>query len=289
MSERFPDAADRVHRALGLRLPRHLAVFAALWESSRLNRGERNALTLLAVRPWGLTEYLLGGGTDDPMHARFRRDPAEFVTVMSGGTLDGSHYGLWYDDPAELPSFVVHNAARASAETLTDRSPTLLAQLRVTIDRTLDDYPQDSATLRPLSDALDAFAGADREAQFLDGEPRWSNEKPASTAISVFPALPPDAGDPQLARSNERLMAFRELLPEARTWITAAESELAAGHPALALAVGGELHWLDRDDYRHEGHALLTGAYRALGRHALATIADHHAAHRTTAPATPRP
>jgi hypothetical protein len=50
--------------------------------------------------------------------------------------------------------------------------------------------------------------------------------------------------------------------------------------PAFALAVGGELHWLDQDEYRTASRELLVGAYRALGRDALAAIIEVHIAHR---------
>ena len=48
------------------------------------------------------------------LHWRWRFDPAEFFTVMVGGT-DGLHWGYCYDDPAQLPSCVVANYARADA------------------------------------------------------------------------------------------------------------------------------------------------------------------------------
>jgi hypothetical protein len=48
----------------------------------------------------------------------------------------------------------------------------------------------------------------------------------------------------------------------------------------LALAVGGELHWEDLEQYRRASRDLLAGAYRALGRDALAGIVEVHVAHR---------
>jgi hypothetical protein len=55
MLGRFPSVADRVGRVYRLRLPRHVAVFCALWVSA--NDAEREALDYLMVRPFGLTEY----------------------------------------------------------------------------------------------------------------------------------------------------------------------------------------------------------------------------------------
>lgn len=285
---RFPAVEERVQRAYGLRVPRHLAVFAALWHSA--DDAERAGLNQLGVAPFGLTEYLApdglslvgADGLDERLHGRYRCDPAEFVTVLSGDS-DGLHFGLWYDDPAQLPAFVVFNWARDSAETWTNGAATLLVQLRHRIDAVAADYGTDgpeARQLRPLSAALDWFAAADREAVAADGLPTWARSPRQATAVSLFPSLPPDSGDPRLARSEQRLRIFRAGGPDADGLIADAERELAAGQPAYALAVGGELHWLDADEYRERGLALLVGAYRALGRDALADIAEVHAAHR---------
>ncbi|WP_344620460.1 hypothetical protein [Dactylosporangium salmoneum] len=59
-----------------------------------------------------------------------------------------------------------------------------------------------------------------------------------------------------------------------------AGAELEAGLPAYALVVGRELHWLDSDEHRADATRLLTGAYRAPGRDALAGIVEVHHAHR---------
>jgi hypothetical protein len=46
------------------------------------------------------------------------------------------------------------------------------------------------------------------------------------------------------------------------------------------LAIGGELHWVDLDQYRQASRDLLVGAYRALGRDALAEVIEVHVANR---------
>ncbi|WP_203964636.1 ADP-ribosylation family protein [Actinocatenispora thailandica] len=285
---RFPAVEERVRRVYGLRVPRHLAVFAALWESA--DDAERAGLRQLGIGPFGITEYfapdglsLVGvDGLDERLHGRYRCDPAEFVTVCSGDS-DGLHYGLWYDDPAQLPAFVVFNWARDSAETWTNGAATLLVQLRHRIDAVATDCgPEgpEARALRPLSAALDWFAAADRDAVAADGIPTWAQSPRQATAVALFPALPPGTGDPRLDRSEQRLRILQSGGPEATGLIADAERELAAGRPAYALAVGSELHWVDADEYRERGLALLVGAYRALGRDALAGIAEAHAAHR---------
>jgi hypothetical protein len=288
MWERFPLVAERVRRVYGLRLPHHLAVFAAFWAST--DGAEREALSDLMVYPWGVTDYFGDDGLllvardrlDERLHARFRRDPAEFVTVLGGGS-DGLHYGLWYDDPAELPSLIAYNYARDSAETWASSSSTLLELLRGRVGAVLSDYGDDgeeAQRIRPLIAALDWFNAADREALLADGESRWASAPRLYSAVSLFPALPPDSGDPHLTKSPDRLSVFEGDAAQAARWIADAERELAAGRPALALAIGGELQWLDQDEYRRQGLDLLTGAYRMLGRDALADIAEIHAEHR---------
>lgn len=255
-----------------------------------VDAAEREALDYLGVSPFGLTEYfgddglrLVGrDGLDERLHGRFRRDPAEFVTVLMGGS-DGLHYGLWYDDPAELPSFVVHNYARDSAETWTNHCPTLLAELRQRIRKVQSDYGEtgeEAHLLRPLTAALDWFAAAEREALNADGERPWASAARPPGGISIFPGLPPNSGDPRLAQSHDRTSGFLADAPESAEWIAQAEQELAAGKPALALAVGAELHWVDRDAYRLQSRDLLVGAYRLLGRDALTEIVEVHAAYR---------
>ncbi|WP_157963503.1 ADP-ribosylation family protein [Actinocorallia populi] len=288
MWERFPAVSERVQQVYGLRLPRHLAVFCALWKSA--DSAERQALGHLGVGPFGVSDYfgddglrLVGrDGLDERLHGRFRCDPAEFVTVMTGGS-DGLHYGLWYDDPAELPSFVAHNYARDSAETWTNHFPALIMELRDIVSMAMSDYGdsgEEAEILQPLVAALEWFAPAEYQALETDGKPRWASAARPSGFPSIFPALPPDSGDPHSSQSSSRLSAFRNGTPEAAEWITRAEQELAAGRPALALAVGGELHWMDRDDHRQQSRRLLVDAYRLLGRDALADLVEVHTAHR---------
>ena len=44
--------------------------------------------------------------------------------------------------------------------------------------------------------------------------------------------------------------------------------------------MGGELHWSYLDQYRQVSRDLLAGAYRALGRDALAGIVEVHVTYR---------
>ncbi|WP_033345008.1 ADP-ribosylation family protein [Catenuloplanes japonicus] len=276
MTERFPQVEARVQRVWGLRLPRHVAVFAALAAS------DGDALDEIGLSPWGVTDLFRDGGLDlrgrdgldERLHARFRCDAAEFVTVMGGDT-DGLHYGLWYDDPAQLPGAIAYNYARDSGETWLSGATTLLGVARERVEGFLRDYgdeEEEAARVGPLIEALDWYEAASSAGPVA--------ARRAHLAVAPMPLLPPGSGDPRAAASGERLDAFRKDAERAAAWIAEARQELDAGRPALALAVGAELHWLDRDAYRQNGLDLLLGAYRALGRDALAEIATVHAAHR---------
>jgi hypothetical protein len=288
MTGRFPAVAERFQRVYGLRLPGHMAVAAAFWAS--LTPAERSAVDRVGLRPFGINDYfgddgprLVGrDGLDERLHCRYRRDPAEFVTVMSGHS-DGLHFGLWYDDPAELPTFIAHNYARDSAETTTGYQ-TVLGELRLWVGRVRRDMRDNGedpgTTLDPLVDALDWFAEPDQNALADDGKRRWATARRPSGGITIGPALPRGSGDPRTATIRERLKDYRTGPTAAARHIAQAEAELADGRPAFALTVGSELHWCDHDDHNGTALALLTGAYRALGRDALAEIVEVHHAHR---------
>ena len=283
---RYPAVSERFARAHGFRLPRHTAVFAAFWQS--LDARERAGMDLLGLQPWGVIDYYLPGGLDrvgrdgldERLHCRFRRDPPEFVTVLSGDS-DGLHYGLWYDDPAELPTFVVHNYARDSAETWTSGMVTVLGEVWTRFDRRVRDdvdIPEDRPALYALGAALDRFADADGQAVAEDGPRRWSGVDRPRTIGSPGPALPPGSGDP--GTEDERAAAYRTNPERMRELVAGARAELAAGRPAAAIVVGAELHWMNGDDLARDALDLLTGAYRTLGRGALADIVEVHHRHR---------
>jgi hypothetical protein len=55
MTERFPVVAERVQQVWGLRLPRHVAVFAALAAS------DGGALAEIDLSAWGIIDYFRAG------------------------------------------------------------------------------------------------------------------------------------------------------------------------------------------------------------------------------------
>jgi hypothetical protein len=174
---RFGDVAAHVQRVYGLRLPRHIAVWHAFWAS--LSPLEEAGMGYMGRGPAGIMLFFDEGGLarktrdglDPRLECRFRCDPPEFVSVMSGDT-DGLHYGLWYDDPAELPSFIASNYARDSAETGRDES-TVLKELAKEVRERVEepDYPDEPPpiSLWAARSALLWFAEADDAALAQDG------------------------------------------------------------------------------------------------------------------------
>ncbi|MFO0551443.1 MAG: ankyrin repeat domain-containing protein [Polyangiaceae bacterium] len=274
---RFAAVAERFNNVYGMRLPRHVIYAAAfilgLDPAERAKAWQLEGAALFGVGEWfkpdgpGRTAWI-----DERCHGRYRRDPPEFVSFISGNS-DGSHWGLFYDDPAELPRVVAHNWARDDADTR-PAEPTLLASMAARVESTGESVPP--ALERWLAELI----GREREAHRKEniGEPL---DRADGCVGGMGPAgveLPPDwVGDKAAA---ERLLAYRADAPVVHTWIERARRELANGAPGLALWLGRELHWTDVDRYRAASTELLVGGYRALGREALARVVEVHHANR---------
>jgi hypothetical protein len=286
--KRFPAVSQRMKEVYGLRLPKQVAVWDAFEKS--LSPIERVGLNEIGRGRGGIMLWFEDGGLekktvdnlDARLEARFRRDPPELVTVMWGDT-DGLHYGLWYDDPEELPSFIVHNYARDSAETWRDEEATLLGILRERTRKLIEepDYPEEpiATSLYALRAALDWWTRADDE---VFEKSKWTDHKRGEILGGVAPALPKSAGNARATYKeyNERAEAYRASSPKVEKWIAEARAELAKGKPAFALTLGRELHWMDSDETRALSLELMTAAWEALGRPALANVARVHHQHR---------
>jgi hypothetical protein len=288
-NERFPAVAQRMKDVYGLRLPRYLATFAAFWRS--LDELERKGMEHLGRRPGGIMVWFEERGLsrktrdnlDPRLECRFRADPPELVTIMWGDS-DGLHYGLWYDDPADPPTYIAHNYARDSAETWRDQEPTplsvLLAQARERINNPYGDEPA-SLSVYAARAALDWFVEADTQALAEDPPAkRWLNADRIETLGTFGPALPPGAGSIRVGDTHQRLDAWRKIPARVRKWMDSAKRDCAAGKPAAALTFGLDIHWLDSDEYRKDGRELLLMAYEKLGRHAFAETLEVHYTHR---------
>lgn len=279
MNARFDAVAARMREVYGLRLPRYLATFAAFWRS--LDEIEREGMDYLGRSPGGIMVWFEDGGLeratrdglDARLESRFRRDPPEMVTVAWGDS-DGLHYGLWYDDPADLPTYIVHNYARDSAETWHDDEPTPLAVIAAHARDIAASSDRDE--LLPLTAhaalaALSAFESADREALAADPPAeRWLRADRIPTLGTFGPALPPGAGSIRVGAPEDRLKAWRGQPARVRKWSESAKRDCAEGRPAAALTFGLDLHWLDTDEHRASALELMVMAYEKLGRRAHA-------------------
>ncbi len=274
---------EHMLRVYGMPLPRHLAYAIGFWRG--LTADERDeAWAYMGTGPCGVSEWYAEGGLamrridalDERLHYRFRADPPEFVTVF-GGNSDGSHWGLWYDDPHALPRELAHNWARDSAET-GPSGPTLLHALREDLERAASEpeWRHARAILSWMHEVQpqewDAYASAGIGAP----PPRthW--------AVGGMDPIVPGVDLPQdlIDGHQERYEAYRAGDPRVLESIARAREELAEGSPLRALFLGRELHWMDADPWRAECTELLVSAYEALGRGPLARIVEVHHAHR---------
>ncbi|RFS82302.1 DUF2228 domain-containing protein [Actinomadura spongiicola] len=241
-------------------------------------------------------------GIDIRVHWRFYRDPPEFLTFMTGGS-DGLHYGLWFEDGRTCTGVASYYSNDGGG--LDTSAATPLEAVRDYLERVwfdLDDPRHgEGATeardrLRRLRDKLTAYETADR--------PEVGRAYSDRYHPPVIPPVDPDrittldsagalvVGETALDRpahngadQNKFARYVHDLFQDAEAReesVADARGRCAAGDPAEALVLGRDLHWTSGGDPVREAHAheLLVMAYRALGRSALAEIADAHHRHR---------
>ncbi|MCY1054580.1 ADP-ribosylation family protein [Nannocystis sp. SCPEA4] len=284
---RFPAVAERMRSVYGMPLPRHLAYAVGFWHG--LTPAERDeAWAYLGCGLFGVTEWFEPDGlsrapaVDERLHGRFRRDPPEFVTVFSGNS-DGSHWGLWYDDPHELPRVIAHNWARDDAETGPCR-PTLLASLRGRLAECAGqpDWTHAPRILAWLDRVHELELAAHSDERIGPPLPHTHHCLGGMDPRIDGASIPAEFADPAAQRT--RAAAYREDIPLVRTWLAEAERELAAGRPLRALLFGRELHWFDTDtvgaQLGEQFVDLTSRAYRCAGREPLADILLIHHRHR---------
>lgn len=281
---RFDAAAARMRAVYDMPLPRHLAPAIGFWNG--LSPEERDeAWSHFGCGPAGVGEWLQAGGLerrpalDERLHYRYRRDPPEFVTVFSGNS-DGGHWGLWYDDPRELPRLLAHNWARDSSENGPCK-PTLLVTLREGFTRERPspaDYPHARRILAWLDECIVLELAAHRDEKIGPPPPRTAHTVGGLDPVVRGAAVPPEFVPHGALEA--RLKVYREDPDRARAWIAEARAELAAGQPLRALFLARELHWFDGDVLRDEARDLGVDAYRAVDRPQLADVLRVHCQHR---------
>lgn len=281
---RFPAAAARMRATYDMPLPRHLAYAVGFWLG--LTAEERSeAWSYFGCGPAGISEWFEDGGLDriamldERLHYRYRSDPPEFVTVWSGNS-DGGHWGLWYDDPHQLPRLLVHNYARDSAENYPGK-PTLLDSLRDEQKRyqfNIKEYTHAPRIMVWFEEVLAQELAAHRDEKI--GPPPLRTNHSVGGLDPVIPGhtLPDDLS---IFRANDdRIETYKRDHATTRRWISQAKAELAQHKPLRALFLARELHWLDSDDHREAAADLGIRAYQEAGRHQLAEVLRVHVANR---------
>ena len=300
VSSLFEHVNAKMQAVYGMRLPRHVAVFMAFHRA--LSAAEREAYQDLDMprlegvlrwfEPGGLTRKTVDG-LDERLHWRFRGDPPELVSVFHGHT-DGRHWGLFYDDPRYLPSGLVENYARDSAQTWWS-APTLLSVVSRELEsmvETLDeehwgeDLSRVACQHRLLTEAVARAAEVDRQCDEEERAGRWldfAERAREGDSVNGIGALDAEGRAPQpayLAECWSDSRPFHRDPARTREWIAAARAALEEGRPGDALTLGRDLHWAEVEGLERETRELLVDAYRALGRDALAAIVLVHHANR---------
>ncbi|AKT41804.1 hypothetical protein [Chondromyces crocatus] len=298
---RHPAVAERLAATHGFVLPKQVALTWAFFSS--LSRQEWQALFLMDLEPGrlcgvldlfreGWLELPLVEGFDARMHGVRCDDPPELLLMVQDSQ---DRYGLFYDDPARMPSGVVRSPRHGQdewwAETYLDGLRRRLeAALRYPAHSFAEEMKQGVCDARLIVEALDDFQerverirAEDRAGMLHPYEERLGM---ANTACGVGPVTPlGDAGEFEFAAERGDYQVARgDLQAPIAGWIASAREALAQGDPRHALALGRDLHascWATEYAlWQAEALALMVEAYQALGREALARRVEVHHASR---------
>ncbi|EYF05531.1 Hypothetical protein CAP_3079 [Chondromyces apiculatus DSM 436] len=291
MQERFHEVSDHMRETFGLSLPRHVAVAAAFFQAG--DDHEQKALARLGRRPGLVLRWFEEGGLarkikpglNERLQDRYRRDPPEFVTALLGNA-EGLHYGLWYDDPAQLPSTVARIQSFGSGEVSGGQHRTLLSVLRADVEQGLrdawetgrSDFLDRARKYLPLLDTLRWFEPHDDAAVAQDKLPAFTPRPDINGGLG--PLIPRSAGDAQ-SHPSERESRWQALQSgKSEALISEARRATVSGKSAFPLVLGRELLFLDDEALRPVALQLLKSAYEGLRRKALAEIAQVVLTHR---------
>lgn len=290
-----------------LTLPDHVFNFWAFWLG--LTPFERETMNwqldndpiqpALGISPGGIFRYFEQTGRasipqedlDHRLNSRFYRDPPEFFTALHGDT-DGLHFGLWYDNPHEPSAFVASYYSRDGGG-IAYAGQTLLEAIREQIERA--QYHNDTTNEQKewhskqqlgfmlLRDAVMEYETADRPEQgitYIQTYRKCEERIPTCNELGI--TVPPSYERPQERDIAAIYQAICADDPQVKIWINEALEACAQGQPALALALGHDLHWLSHDqpERKEAAYLLLTRAYEVLGYQALSDIVTLHHQYR---------
>ncbi|MBE1532737.1 ADP-ribosylation family protein [Actinomadura algeriensis] len=296
---------DRFERDWGVTLPESIFRF---WEFCASPAA--SSLAELDIVPAGVSHLSADPGAaprdgiDVRVHGRFYCDPPEFMTFMFSGS-DGYHHGLWSDDGRTcggVASYYTHDGGGIERSAATP-----LEAVRAVLERHQRDLEDDDpghsgvvarlSRLAALRDALTGVETGDRpetgyaysrkyDPSFLPPRvdpARVTTLDGAGALVDGATALGrPPHNRADMSQFAGYVHATFEDAAALEAQVEEALRRCAAGDPAEALVLGRDLHWASGGDPVREAHAnrLLTAAYRALDRPALAGIADAHHRHR---------
>jgi hypothetical protein len=228
---------------------------------------------------------------------RYYHDLPEFVTLFTG-TVDGLHWGYFFDAPGQYPPVVVHYWHSDTFQHAFDGDNVFEAvrnqvelneeDYREMVDDSKEDadyYRKQLEQLAIVRDALAQFqkvgrlpVGNDRAKEF--GRSAW--RKPVVATWSDLGVVVPAKQYRQLSGDPLKNSATGYRVEPRRSKIEALSAEalrlLEEGFPGAALKLGHDL-WVWANDFP-ECYALLEAAYNALGRKPLQKLLAEARAYR---------
>ncbi|HXT99539.1 MAG TPA: hypothetical protein VN903_01015 [Polyangia bacterium] len=282
LAERRPLIVERFQRDWGVELPDALFRFWVFFQS--LQASEREVFGRIELAPFGIMDFferpdaLPCEGIDVRVHGRFYRDPPEMLTFMHGGS-DGLHFGLCYEDGQRSSGVLSYYNNDGDDLRRSNGTPLMVVREWLEISEMHAGYDERASTeeirderfrIRLAREAVMRFETADRPEEGEAYDRAYAEDRPGR----VWRESDPTRDSRALVGADDATVAG---------WADETRRQLAAGDPIPALSFGRDLHWMSGIKKAREGVAcdLLAAAYRALGRSALAGIAEAHHRHRS--------
>jgi len=199
------------------------------------------------------------------LHWRYQLDHPELITVLTGDS-DGGHWGFWFDDPRE-PPVVVKTYARDAYEFWVEGN-TLFEAIASQIEHSIEGCEENVEGDPDYAD--DYRAQIDALKELADLVPPGAERKPRratrATQEGMGVVVPRDAWDDAAAARP---------LDLAGDPLATCVDLIAGGKAGVALFHAKQI-WVKDHDLACR---IMERAYRALGRDALAAIAEAHRLH----------
>lgn len=230
------------------------------------------------------------------LHWRYHDDPPEFFTALAGDT-DGLHWGYYLDEPGGGTPCIASFYARDAFEMSVD-GDTLFEAVRLHLEFLVGDIeegveegddgagaPEALSRLDEMRDRIRAYETADRTETGEDyvekyaGRATRNNIVVAETMEGLGIVVPRNTyralsrPDPALRRMYRKESELMEVVNEARDART-------RGFAGTCLKLGKDLWAMGGKRRAALAREMLEGAYKDLGREALANVLATHMEHR---------